>query len=97
MSQAATTTIRGTLHPAGIDGPIIIRSLLVTAVVGMILNVIGNYDMMVTGGTPDPVKLILTCMVPTAVAAAPAAEARLTPAALDEPRVCRAADGGPDL
>jgi methyl-accepting chemotaxis protein len=68
MNDEAVMDIHDTKGPFGIDRSIIARSALVAGVVGTILNLIGNYDILLTGGDVDPFKLVLTYMVPFFVA-----------------------------
>lgn len=68
MNDEAVMDFHDVKRPFGIDRSIIVRSGLVAGLVGTILNLIGNYDILLTGGDVDPFKLVLTYMVPFFVA-----------------------------
>lgn len=53
------------------------RSLGVALVVGTVLNAINQGDVLLSGGTPDIAKLVLTYLVPYAVATYGAVSYRL--------------------
>jgi len=67
------------------------RSLGVALVVGTLLNAINQGDILLNSGTPDIAKLVLTYLVPYAVATYGAVSYRLRnpPASQSQPRVAR--------
>lgn len=67
MAQTKGLLDRGALKKA-FSPPTVVRSLIVAAIVGVILNVINQGAEIVGGKPPDVIKLLLTFAVPFLVA-----------------------------
>ncbi|MCR4377466.1 MAG: hypothetical protein NUV50_05160 [Rhodospirillales bacterium] len=73
--EVALAILRAQPAP-GIDASMVRRSLVVAIIVGTILNLISCYDLLLAGELPDPLKAILTYVVPFIVATYSALEAK---------------------
>lgn len=68
IQSGALATTHAPKPPTAIDAGMLKRSLMTAAVVGTLLNLIANYDLLLAGAVPNPLKLFLTYLVPFIVA-----------------------------
>lgn len=76
MRDPATGKSRESLLSLAFTGGVPKRSFLAALIVGTLLNLINQADILWTGGNVDPIKLALTYLVPYCVATYGAVSAR---------------------